>query len=113
MPIYVYVPEDAGAEEGAEVERFYHADPPDTIFVNGAPHVRTSVVRISVATGSCKRSQGEEVLAGYHAQECAMGSRFRSRYSADQIRDAWKDDQLSAIEKADDVAQGTVNEAVS
>ena len=33
--------------------------------------------------------QGEEVLAGYKAKEEREGSRFRSRFSKDQIKRAW------------------------
>ena len=112
MPIYVYVPEDASADEGVEVERYYASNPPNMIFVDGVPHVRTSVVSIAVHVGQSKRSQGEEILAGYHAQECSLGSRFKSRFTPDQIKNAWRDDSLSASEVADDHANGTVNEAV-
>lgn len=100
MPIYVYKPEnpDDGAEE---IERMFPKDPPDCLRVQGVYYRRTMVTRVAIVGLKPPPVQGDEVLQGYHAAECAEGSRFRSRFSADEINGAWRNDALTPLDEAD------------
>lgn len=53
----------------------------------------TVPARIGVVIGGGKTplgSHGDQVLRGYYREECKQGSRFRSEFSAEQIKRAWK-----------------------
>lgn len=86
MPLYIYQSED-----GQEVERFFHRDPPTYIRHEGQTLKRTEVTRFA-APSLPEPTQGDSMLEGYHAQECDKGSRFRSRFSAETIKRAWAND---------------------
>ena len=45
--------------------------------------------RISVVGGAQPATQASEVMAGYYKQEQKNGARFRSRFTKEQIKNAW------------------------
>ena len=101
MPIYTYQPENA--DDGTEpVERMYAYPPPEKLRIDGVWYARSAVEPIAVVGLKPQPAQGDEVLRGYYDQECALGSRFRTRLPTETIKRAWKDDQLSPLEKAAD-----------
>ncbi|HEY8903439.1 MAG TPA: hypothetical protein VIM48_07010 [Chthoniobacterales bacterium] len=46
---------------------------------------------IAIGGSVAAPSQASEVLAGYHRQERKLGSRFKSEFTANQIKRAWRD----------------------
>lgn len=100
MPIYVYKPENPAEDGDVEVERLFHGTPPERIRANGVWLVRTPVTRPALVGLKPPPSQGDEMLRGYHARECDLGSRFRSRFSAEMIRRTWENDTLTPEDTA-------------
>lgn len=102
MPIYAY-----RNEAGDEVERFFHtADAaPKYIKVDGVTFNRAEITRFAVPC-TPEPVQGDAMLRGYYDQECAHGSRFRSRFSAETIKRAWKDDRETPADRGEVVNVG-------
>lgn len=103
MPLYVYTADDASGEE---LERFYHRDPPSYIKQDGRTFRRSEITRFSTPSVP-EPMQGDAMLKGYHDQECAHGSRFRSRFDAETIKRAWRDDHETPADRGEIVSTGT------
>lgn len=95
MPLFIYQ-----SKEGQEVERFFHRDPPAYVRHEGHTYRRTSITRFSAPTQP-EPTQGDAMLKGYHDQECALGSRFRSRFSAETIKRAWQNDTETPADRGE------------
>jgi len=99
MPIYVYRPDDGSDEE---IERFFHANPPEKVAHEGRLWSRSPITRMAVVGLKPAPEMGDSVLRGYYEQECVKGSRFRTRLPADTIKRVWRDDRTTADERAAD-----------
>ena len=86
MPAYEYeiINEETGEVLGGYLAKL-PVDQRDRISIR-----RVTVPRsVSISGAAAAPSQASEVLAGYHKQEQKHGSRFKSEFSADQIKKAW------------------------
>jgi hypothetical protein len=54
---------------------------------------RVSVPESLTVAGAARNpeNQADATLAAYHRQECKQGSRFKSRFKPDAIKQAWKE----------------------
>lgn len=99
MPIYTYQSEE---EPGKTIERIFPHPPPAKIKDHGQWFGRAAVEPIAIVGLGNPINQGDQILKGYHDQECRLGSRFRSRFDADTIKEAWRNDSLTEAEQAAD-----------
>lgn len=101
MPLYLYQPEDP--QQGtATAELLFPYPPPERTTFMGVVLKRVEVTAPAIVGMKPAPSQGERVLAGYHAAECQMGSRFRTRFSPNTIKREWQNDRPTAYETAAD-----------
>jgi hypothetical protein len=86
MPAYEYeiVNEGTGEVLATHIARL-PVEERDRIVIRRVKVPRT----VSISGAAAAPSQAGEVLAGYHSQEQKLGSRFRSEFSAGQIKQAW------------------------
>lgn len=64
----------------------------DFIVADGETWERVKIAPFAFTGVAAKPSMGTEVLRGYREQETIHGSRFRSRYRAETVKQAWAND---------------------
>lgn len=87
MPLYLY-----DGPGGRTIEEHCRGTPPDTITIRGLTFRRRAVQAFAITGASKAPVMGDEILRGYHVQECALGSRFRTRLPAQRIKEVWAND---------------------
>ncbi len=89
MPIYQYRSEDGKLEETLHRSLEDRNLP---VVVEGVTLKRVTVPeRVFVLSGAEFQNQRDDVLAGYHRKECAEGSRFKSEFTKEQIKQIWSE----------------------
>jgi hypothetical protein len=86
MPLFDFI-----AADGAIIERLTPHNQ-TSVVEGGKKYVRATVSRIRIGGVVKPSNQKQEVLAGYYNCECQQGSRFRSKYSKETIKQAWEHD---------------------
>ena len=92
MPLYEYISEDGKTK--IEVSRpVKDRDKPIRFLRLKTVPEKVRVIGIN-STVERHQNQGHDVLRGYYNQECKLGSRFKSEFSAETIKNAWMHDKL-------------------
>lgn len=90
MPIYTY----ENREAGLKVDLYRSVDERnDPVYLNGHMLIRSSFVpeRVGVLIPGASQddSFNSRIMQSHYKKEQAEGSRFRSSYTKDQIKEAW------------------------
>lgn len=90
MPLYEYI-----SRSGQSVRAVRPVDKrDDPVRIRGVIYYRVKVPsRVNVVSGRLNAvTQAKDVMKGYYKLEQKQGSRFRSEFTKDQIKKAWKDE---------------------
>jgi hypothetical protein len=92
MPLFDYIGPDGKVREILDP-----VGPPQIVDEWGVVWHRSEVQSFALGGFKKPESQGDQVLKGYHEQECLRGSRFHTIHHPETIKRAWKNDTLPAV----------------